>query len=454
MARISVSGSYGLDMRDFNFSSIYDAYSYSRSSSKFVAYYDNGYADEFRGYGFRYDSQGTPTAGTVTSYAIYYGSSRVAVLDGASVAAWRIVDAAQTFSTADDLALIKSVLAGDDTIDGGDSPNYLWGFGGNDVITGGQYWDDLFGDEGNDTLYGYFDSDSLYGGTGNDVLNGGYYGDYLDGGAGSDTASYSGALEGVAASLANSSGNTGDASGDTYVSIENLGGSSYGDRLYGNSGANTLNGGSGNDVLVGSAGADKLHGGSGYDTASYASGKAGVIVSLGNPSANTNDAAGDTFSSVEAIIGTGYADKLYGNSANNGITGGNGNDSLNAYGGNDLLYGGAGGDHLAGGAGADVFAFKALSDSRGTTFDTIFDFLTGEQDKIDLSVIDANPFAGGDQQFSFIGASAFTGQAGELRYDLYSSDTYVYADVNGDKTADLKIRLDDAVTLTDGYFVL
>lgn len=31
---------------------------------------------------------------------------------------------------------------------------------------------------------------------------------------------------------------------------------------------------------------------------------------------------------------------------------------------------------------------------------------------------------------------------------------YVYADINGDKKADFAIHLDDAVTLSKGYFML
>jgi len=145
---------------------------------------------------------------------------------------------------------------------------------------------------------------------------------------------------------------------------------------------------------------------------------------------------------------------LYGSDGANNITGGSGNDGLVGNGGNDVLFGGQGADHLYGSVGADTFVFKAANESIGSAYDTIFDFLTSEQDKIDLSTIDANISASGNQAFSFLGTAAFTGIAGELRYDKLSSDTYIYADVNGDKLADLKIRLDDAVTLTDGYFVL
>ena len=86
--------------------------------------------------------------------------------------------------------------------------------------------------------------------------------------------------------------------------------------------------------------------------------------------------------------------------------------------------------------------------------DTIFDFSGTGGDRIDLSAIDANTAAFGDQAFTYLGTSAFTGKAGEVRYVKGASDTYVYGDVNGDAKADFAVHLDDAVSLSKGYFVL
>lgn len=148
---ISVSDDYGLDMRDFDFSSLLYADSYSRSSTSFTAYY-GGWADQFRGGGFKYDSNGYPTAGTVTSYGILYNGVRMALVSGTSIAATKIAAAAKTSSLADDIAIISGALAGNDVIDGGKDRNYLRGYAGNDIVSGGSNWDDLYGDDGSDTL--------------------------------------------------------------------------------------------------------------------------------------------------------------------------------------------------------------------------------------------------------------------------------------------------------------
>lgn len=57
---------------------------------------------------------------------------------------------------------------------------------------------------------------------GNDRLRGGPGADVLNGGNGSDSVSYSGAPTGIRVELANAAVNTGEAVGDTYVSVENL----------------------------------------------------------------------------------------------------------------------------------------------------------------------------------------------------------------------------------------
>src|SRR3546814_14491196 len=83
---------------------------------------------------------------------------------------------------------------------------------GKENLMGSQYDDTRMGD-GNDNV--------LVGAGGHDTIIGG---------AGSDTVSYASASASVTVNLQIGSGSGGDAEGDTYIDIENVIGSSYGDR--------------------------------------------------------------------------------------------------------------------------------------------------------------------------------------------------------------------------------
>lgn len=203
-----------------------------------------------------------------------------------------------------------------------------------------------------DILTGDAAANKLEGLAGDDLLEGLGGADVFDGGLGSDTATYAnaaytallsgGARVGITASLADALQNTGDAAGDTYTSIENLTGSAFNDFLAGDANINRLDGGSGDDVLLGAGGADVLVGGEGSDSASYANAILGVLASLANPALNTGDAQGDTYSSIENLIGTDFADTLIGDGNANILTGGKGADILQGNGGADTLMGGDG----------------------------------------------------------------------------------------------------------------
>jgi Ca2+-binding RTX toxin-like protein len=247
-------------------------------------------------------------------------------------------------------------------------------------LTGSAFKDNLTGNNGvnsiiagadDDVVFGLDGDDNLFGQDGNDSLNGGVGGDSLSGGLGSDRATYATAAAGVVASLDGSPGNTGEAAGDTFSSIENITGSAFVDTLTGTAGTNSLIGGNGNDklfglagndhmfgqadsdVLIGGVGADQLSGGTGSDRASYETAAAGVVANLNDSTVNTGDAKGDTYNSIEGLTGSAFKDVLTGNSGTNSIIGGLGNDVLSGLGGNDNLFGQDGNDTLIGGLGAD-----------------------------------------------------------------------------------------------------
>ena len=172
---------------------------------------------------------------------------------------------------------------------------------------------------------------------------------------------------------------------------------------------------------------------------------------------NGNVAPGGTLIVNGSSIQLGQVAHIDGRGVHDGnliLFGGGGHDVITGGDGADLVVGGGGQDSLAGGAGADVFRYDSVSDSPAGATDLIGDFATGV-DRIDLSRIDANSGVEGDQAFTFIGASAFSGAAGELR--LFDDNGYqrVEGDVNGDGLADFAILLQlGTAPLAQGDFLL
>ena len=317
--------------------------------------------------------------------------------------------------------------------------------------------------------------ENAVGGAGDDLIFANEVANKIDGGSGRDTVSYAFANGGVYANLSAGGGN-GYAKGDKYVSIEDLIGSDFADTLVGDSGGNNLFGGAGNDKLVGGAGndsleggagADILQGGEGTDSASYAYSESGVTANLAT-GGTEGDAMGDTYTGIEILTGTNFEDILTGDKYNNRIyagggddliSGGLGDDKLFGNGGSDTLIGGSGDDILDGSTGSDVFTggagrdiFVAFKEYLAplSAGDRITDFTSGT-DKIDLRGIDANFGTEVHEAFQYIGAKAFTGQAGQLHTYVESGVLHLAGDIDGDSIADFQITLTGAtkVNLTD-----
>ncbi len=100
---------------------------------------------------------------------------------------------------------------------------------------------------------------------------------------------------------------------------------------------------------------------------------------------------------------------------------------------------------------------RILEAGIGSGRDTILDFVRGS-DKIDLAGIDATAGTTTNDAFGFIGTAAFSGVAGQLRYELFDaadmSFTLVQGDVNGDGIADFEVQINGLVPLTTADFVL
>ncbi|MBO3759441.1 hypothetical protein [Ciceribacter sp. L1K22] len=246
--------------------------------------------------------------------------------------------------------------------------------------------------------------------------------------------------------------NAGDGNDRLYGGIDN-------DLFYGDAGADMLKGNAGNDTLNGGAGADRMEGGTGNDTF-YVDDDHDVVVELSGQGTDTVQAAGNYTlgANVENLILLYKTDAIggTGNSLANTITGNTANNTLKGLSGNDKLIGDLGADKLYGGTGTDQFIFKTVTDSTVASSgrDTIYDFSHAQKDRIVLSSIDADTKASGNQTFTFIGKSAFSHDAGELRYKFSGSSTIVEGDVNGDGKADFAILLSTKIDLVKGDFIL
>lgn len=228
--------------------------------------------------------------------------------------------------------------------------------------------ENLVGSDFNDTLIGDDGNNRIDGGNRDDVVSGGMGNDILWGGLGIDTVSYHDAVSGVIVSLAlTRAQKTQGAGTHTLSGFENIIGSAFADMLTGDKFANELHGDDGDDLLIGGAGADVLNGGAGTDTASYASGRVGVIVNLRSGLGQGGDAEGDTLFDIENLVGSSGADQLSGDGGSNVLDGGSGNDALFGDDGDDVLIGGAGADALDGGEGRDAASY--ITSRGGVTVD-------------------------------------------------------------------------------------
>lgn len=225
------------------------------------------------------------------------------------------------------------------------------------------------------------------------------------------------------------------------------------DVLIGGEGDDSLYGGEGVDQLIGGLGADVFNGGGGEDSAVYSTAESGAMVDLSTGLGGSGTSAeGDTYISIENIIGSAFDDYLIGDDERNDITAGNGNDYIfggdgsidylygnggddTIDGGNSLDYinGGAGADTLTGGEGGDLFDYNQFGEMNG---DIIIDFALGT-DRLDFTSFiyweGVLPI--------YIGNAEFSGQRGEIRFEISGNDTLIQLDSDGDGTANEYLTL-------------
>ena len=319
-----------------------------------------------------------------------------------------------TIAEAERLGLTYSYNLTGDAVDNefytGEANDTIAGAAGDDLIKTYLGDDSLSGDSGNDTLHGGAGTDQVLGGVGDDSLEGGAGADFVDGGAGEDWATFATSANGVVVNLFDGVGYEGEAAGDEYVGIENLRGSNFSDELVGDdavnkiealdgndsifgrgandsisggdgddtiygdladdtsvTGADTLRGDAGDDILHGGPGFDYLVGGEGHDRASYRYSTDGVISSIATGETKIYGGI-ETFIDIEGLIGSSFADILYGDGGANSFEGLEGNDTIR------------------GGEGADIYRY-ALGDGNDYVVD--WDNDAGVTDRLTFTDVNA-----------------------------------------------------------------
>jgi Ca2+-binding RTX toxin-like protein len=360
---------------------------------------------------------------------------------------------------------------------GNSGANTLYSTAVGDWLEGGNGDDRFYAYGGSDTLDGGRGADVMYGGTGDDA----YIVDHLSdapieqSGEGTDT---------VYASVAHTLKANVEHLEMTGIYSIHATGNGLANTITGNSGANRMWGEGGDDTLIGNDGYDQLDGGAGSDVMIGGTGNdiyfvdstGDAVIELVGEGRDTVRTSidwtlGDNVDWLElqgsaSVDGTGndLANVLKGNSGANVLTSLGGNDKIYANAGDDTVDGGDGNDWLegeegrdvhTGGAGSDRFVFREgdFGGNTTATADVITDFGDAEGDRIRLDLADADTNVDGDQDFVFIADAAFTGTAGELRFEQIDGNTYVQGDTNGDGVADFMIRLDGLHTLGTDDFI-
>lgn len=350
-------------------------------------------------------------------------------------------------ATGDVLISIENIIGSrfDDRVFGNNGRNTLRGEAGNDSLSGLNDDDVLVGGEGNDTLSG---------GEGDDLLDGGIGSDVIDGGTASDTdtVTFAGLESGVSLKLGNGSA-SGFASStrtvgavtvndiDTLRNIDNVVGTNFADQIEGNSGRNVLNGGLGADSFVFSFGGDHLDGDGGTDTLSFTPPITGATF--------TRNLTIDLSSSVR-LEGVSEVTTL---SEIENVTSGDGNDTITGTSGDNLIVGAGGFDRMTGSGGNDTFLFRFASDIglEAGARDVITDFAEGDRIDITLLPVTSGQF---DLELSFIGEDRFSGEAGEVRFNVApGGNTLVSIDLDGDREADARLQINGRHDLSEADFV-
>lgn len=260
--------------------------------------------------------------------------------------------------------------------------------GGFENVRGSNFNDYIVGDAYDNVFEGLAGADTLYA----DGTNGGTP---LNNPGSTDTLSYRSSDAGVTIDFVTTTGTGGHAQGDVFFGFENAIGSAYGDTFYGDGK---------NNSFEGLAGADTFEGAAGSDWVTYVESNTAVQIDLDANTATGGHAAGDSFTSIENVRGSVYADTLTGDEEEN------------------IFDGGLGADTITGGDGSDTVTYAAATAavqidlSLGTTAGDALatgDVISSIENVVGTAYADTLIGDGADNTFEGgIGADTLTGGSG------------------------------------------
>lgn len=193
-------------------------------------------------------------------------------------------------------------------------------------------------------------------------------------------------------------------------------------------------------MTTGCAAALGLIGGDGSDVAAYGFAREAVVVDLADTAQNTRWAAGDRYTMIEGVWGSGLDDTLRGDEGGNEtLEGDPGDDLLSGGDGSDRLLGGDGNDVLLGGAGADTMDGGIRSNRTLTEVDTVTYASETDAVRADLAFSEVNGLAAPGDTFVFIEDLIGTAFNDTLRGGSGADTFVVLADIGSDVIEDFEL---------------
>lgn len=254
------------------------------------------------------------------------------------------------------------------------------------MVLAASRWDSLgmATTDDDETIFGsalYVQDFMLYGRGGDDLFLPGLYAKSFHGGLGTDRVDFSGYTTAIEVDLSTRSG-TGDGT-LTFVAIEDIDGSGYGDLLRGDDEDNRFFGNRGSDTVEGGGGTDTAVFGLASTDAAFSLDRGGLVVTsaegadLVMPDVETLVFMDGTLRFQQAVAVAGPGPEIGGSEVRDVMEGTFMNEWIGGLGGSDWITPGRGNDTVHGGASEDMVSYSDVADIEGRGANFLLDIDLG-----------------------------------------------------------------------------